>query len=449
VKNSEQLQPLLGQEYTAHYEYKNLTSYVDHFCGCYGGVASLLLTIETYNHQFAIGRTGGDFLGQYLVAPYNDTVIYACYALLNRSFTQGIHDVEGFTVPNFAPFAFDVLKVFEVPYIHSNYDMLMQRAASFHGSIEAEGGLIEVERNIEIVFKIPLNTEVDLPDTLIPGESLDTILNTILDSSGSNLTIDYYFNLSADFSVFFSDYHFETIFENQIFIDFSDPIIQFVCEELIFGGNYEFSVNLLSGMLTIDIDFTPQLLGQILNCNITIHLDEILKWYFPTFDWLINLFFEDIYFKINPIVNGYLTGDVKLGNSINSLNWDSTTKSFNLNLDVPELSYDDSISLDLTNLEYGINFQVDWLVGYETGWVLSWFFGSGDEYYLTTWPNLNLYLVPIEGTIGLKSWFAGDAYWMSSEVVPDIYPSISSYNILLIVAVIGILTGIVLRKRNC
>jgi len=448
IQNSQQLQPLLGQEYVAHYEYKNLTSYTEYFSGCYGGVISLLLTIETYNHQFAIGRTGGDFLGQYYIAPYNDIIIYNCYALLNRSFTQGVHDVEGFTVPNFAPFAYDVLKVFEAPYIHSNYDVLMQRAASFQGSIEAEGGLIKVERNLEIVFKIPLNTDIDLPDTLIPGESLDTILNTILDSSKANLTIDYYFNISADINVFFSDYHFETILENQIFIDFSNPIIQFICEELILGGNYEFSAEILGGMLTIDTAITPQLLGQILNCNLTLHLDEILKWYFPTFGSFIDLFFEDIYLKINPIISGYLTGDVKLGNSINSLNWDSTTESFILNLDIPELSFGDSVSLDLTNLEYGINFQVDWIAGYETGWGISWLFGSGDDYHLATWPNLNLDLVPIEGTIGLKSWIAGETSWISSESVPDSNPSISSYNIFLILAVIGILSGIVLRKRD-
>ncbi|MFW9973065.1 MAG: hypothetical protein ACFFDF_22975, partial [Candidatus Odinarchaeota archaeon] len=55
VTNSPELQPLLGQQYEAHYEYKNLSAYTEHFCGCYGGVASLILTIETYNHQFAIG----------------------------------------------------------------------------------------------------------------------------------------------------------------------------------------------------------------------------------------------------------------------------------------------------------------------------------------------------------------------------------------------------------
>jgi len=447
VNNSPELQPLLGQQYEAHYEYKNLTSYTNHFSSCYGGVASLLLTIETYNHQFAIGKTGGDILGQYYINPFNDTIIYTCYALLNRSFTQGVHDVEGFIVPNYAPFAYDILRVFEIPYIHSNYDMLMQRAALFHGSIEAEGGIIKIERNVEIKIEIPLNTNIDLPDTLIPGESLDSILDTILDSSKANLTIDYYFNISADMNVFFSDYHLEAIFENQIFIDFSNPIVQLICEELRLGESYEFSVDILGGMLTIDTAFTPQLLGQILNCNITLHINEILKWYFPSFSWLIDLFFEDIYLKINPIISGYLAGDITLGNSINSLNWDSAAKNFNLNLDIPELSYGNTLSLDLTNFQYGINFQVDWIIGYETGWGISWLFGEGDEYRLTNWPNLSFDLTPIEGTIGLKTWSAGENSWISTETKREGDPVISSYNIIFILGVISIVSGILLKKK--
>jgi len=88
------------------------------------------------------------------------------------------------------------------------------------------------------------------------------------------------------------------------------------------------------------------------------------------------------------------------------------------------------------------------MLGYETGWGISWLFGSGDEYHLATWPNLNLDLVPIEGTVGLKSWIAGETSWMSSESVPDNNPTISSYNVFLLVVVIGILSGIVLRKRD-
>src|SRR6056297_3129059 len=104
VENSEDLKPLLGETYTAHYQYKNLTQYTGDFCSCYGGVASLILTVETYNHQFAMGDTadhssGSGYLGQYYIDPYTDDVIYDCYSQLNYSFTEGVHLINGYTVP--------------------------------------------------------------------------------------------------------------------------------------------------------------------------------------------------------------------------------------------------------------------------------------------------------------------------------------------------------------
>lgn len=447
VNNSQELQPLLGRQYEAHYEYKNLSAYTDHFCGCYGGVPSLILTLETYNHQFAVGRTSGDILGQYYINPYNDTIIYACYALLNLSFTQGIHDVEGFTIPNYAPFAYDVLQVFEAPYIHSNYDSLMEKAASFQGSIVADGGFIKVERNVEITLEIPLQTSIDLPDTLIPGDNLISVLGTIIDTSATILTIDYYFNISADYEIFFSEQNFETILENRIVIDFSDPIIQLMCDELRLGDSTIFTLELLSGMLSIDAAFTPQLLGEILNCNITLHIDEILKWAFPSFSWLIDLFFDDIYFKINPIISGNISGDIKLGNAIQPLTWNSLTEDFDINLTIPDLSYGDSLTLELIDFIYDINFQVGWILGYDTGWGISWLFGSGDDFLLTTWPDLNYDIVSLERSLNITSWKAGNNVWISDNGGDE--PIITGYPLfLLLLAGLFITTYIIKRVKN-
>ena len=429
VQNSQELQPLLGKQYEAHYEYKNLSSYTEHFCGCYGGVPSILLTIETYNHQFALGRAGDDFLGQYYIAPYNDSIIYSCYALINRSFTQGVHDVEGFTVPNYAPFAYDVLKVFEVPYIHSNYDLLMQKAALFQGSMEADGGFINVERNIGITLEFPLTTNIDLPDNLLPGESLISILETIIDYSVAILTIDYYFNISADYSVFFVEHSFETIFENRVVINFSDPIVNLLCDTLKLGETSYFAINLLNEMLVIETAFTPQLIGEILNCNLTLHLDEILKWYYPSWSWLIDLFFDDLYIKVNPVISGYIEGVINLGNSNNILNWDTTTKNFNIDLNIPELSYGDQLSLELSNFKYSIDFSINWIVGYHLGWGISWLFGENKEYTLIKWPNLNLDLESLNGTIALKTWNAGENEWLTQETPENDNLFIAGYSL--------------------
>ncbi len=462
VNNSQELQPLLGTNYTAYYEYKNLTAYIEHFSVCYGGVASLILTIETYNHQFAIGRTGdySGILGQYYIDPYNDTIIYNCYGQLNKSFTLGTHEINGEDIPNYAPFAYDVIQVFEVPYIHSNYDFLMQKAASFQGSIEADGGFIKVDRSVNITYIIPLETNLELPDTLATGDNLTTLLETSLVDSNAILTIDYYFKISANYSVFFVDHYFETEFNNSIVIDFSDPVIQLLCKVLEFVENFQFSIDLVEPYVSIDIILTPQLLGEILNCNITIHIDEILKLIFPEYGWIVGIFFEDIYFKINPIISGYLACDIKLGDFNKTIYWDMTTKNFNIDLEIPDLTYGDNLSLELTNFRYGINFQIGWYIGFEMSWLVKFVFGDIHyEHFFGTWPNSNYDLFPIEGNITLKSWDAYATKWGTTTdggVASiggggggggDGEETIPGYNFFILIGTISIISIILIKKQ--
>ncbi len=411
ISNSIELQTLLGERYTANYEYKNLDIYTSSLCGCYGGVISMMLTIETYNHQFAVGNTGGDILGQYEIAPFTDSIIYNCYGLLNLSFTQGVHEINNEIIPKYAPFAYDILNVFEVPYIHSNYADLMQQAAQFQGNIQSGGGFINVDKNITVTIDIPIQTTVDLPDILTPEDSLITILESLLDTSSTILTIEYFFNITADYDLWFIHYNFHTIIQNKIVIDFSNPIIQLLNDFISFVDDIEYSISLLSGMLTIESNFTPQLLGEILNCNITVHIDEILKYYYPPLGYILKFFFDDIYFKINPVISGYIDSDVYLGDSIQTLHWDTTTKNFNLDLDIPDTSYGSSLSLTLDNFRYGLNFQVGWIIGYDTSYFISWLFGDGDEYLLGIWPDLSYDMTALNEGIILNTWEASNGLW--------------------------------------
>ena len=413
VNNTPELQPLLGENYQASYEYKNLSIYTEDFSSCYGGVASLMLTIETYNHQFGIGDTG-NILGQYYIAEYNDSVIYNCYALLNRSFSEGVHEINGENVPFYAPFAYDVLQVFTAPYIHSNYAHLMERAAEFNGDIEAEGGIIQVDRNITLTLDIPILSDISLPDLLDPGTNLTTLLESILDEANSVLTIDYYFNISADLEIWFLEYHFETIFENTIEINFSNPIIHLLCNLLGFQDEFSNSIDFFGGMMSIETLFTPQVIDQILNCNITVHINEILKYFFPKFGIILDIFFDDIFFKINPVLSGYISADISLGNSKNQLLWDSATENFNVDLEIPDFNYGDTLPLIINNIRYGLNFQVRWWLGYDTSSLISWLFGEGNDYLLTVWPDINFDLACLEGSQTLVTYEQGDTAWVAS-----------------------------------
>ncbi len=428
---SEELQPLLGETYNISYFKRNLSEYSDQLAGAFGGVPTLMLTINTSYHQLALGRVTSldiwseeaEILGQLtdspkdlipistVKVPLTNSNIYVFYDRLNLSLTQGFHTFEGEEVPNFAPFTYDVLQVFTEPYIHSSYDFIMQNAINHKDDTESKGGFLNVQRSVNLTYTVPLKTNVDLPNILTPGQNLTAILETLLDEDNAILTIDYMFNITANYSLFFiGEQYFETVIQNQIVIDFSNPIVQLANDYIEFLLDKTFSAD-IGSYVTIDVLLTPQLIGEIVNCNITVHLIEILKYLWPSAGAVLKFFFDDIYLKINPILSGYLDADVKLGNSSQSISWDTDDKDFNLDLKIPDLSYGDNLTLELENFTYGINFLIDWYVGYDSSWFLKLFIGDGDEYLLGQYPNVNIDLAPLQSDVKLRTWLAGTSTW--------------------------------------
>ncbi|GAH33416.1 unnamed protein product, partial [marine sediment metagenome] len=113
----------------------------------------------------------------------------------------------------------------------------------------------------------------------------------------------------------------------------------------------------------------------------------------------------------NPIISGYISAKVKLGNSSQSIYWDAVTENFNIDLKIPDLSYGDNLSLEIINFTYGINFIVDWYLGYVPTWLFKFVIGEGDEFHLIQYPNINFDLAPILGNITLNTWNAYTNTW--------------------------------------
>ena len=64
-------------------------------------------------------------------------------------------------------------------------------------------------------------------------------------------------------------------------INFSDSIIQYLCQQLKLNESSEFELNFFGEVLSIEAAITPRILGEITNFNITFYIDEILKYFFP------------------------------------------------------------------------------------------------------------------------------------------------------------------------
>lgn len=424
IYNTPDLRPLLGDSYNANYTYENLTQYLSQdngYCSCYGGVASIILTVATCYHQFALGETSGSTaLGQYNINAFNDTMIRRTYDLLNETFTGGVHTVNGEIVPKYSPFAYDVEQVFTAPYIHNNFDHLMQEADNLQQSDESGGVSINIQHSINVSIQIPIDMNTTIPTTMNPGDQFQTTLNTHILTDETVIKVDYFFNITANVNLFFLQDSFSSIIQNQLIINFSDPVLNMIIQTLGLNDEQKFSLPLLSNMLTVEGVFDPHILGQILNCNFTFHINKILDNFIPEYSGLTDLIFKDIYIKVNPVINGNFTADLKLGTATKSVEWDSTYGHFPVTMTVPSGSNGDNLLFDLTNFLYGLNLNVNWWAGVQFGDLISWAIPDFNA-LLGTWPQASTTL-PFSGSLSLESYSYHNNQWIASTVSPKSIP---------------------------
>ncbi|MHA1585455.1 MAG: hypothetical protein ACTSVU_06570 [Promethearchaeota archaeon] len=451
VYNSEDLRPLLGEKYNATYKYRNLTEFLGDYVGCYGGVPSLLLTVETYNHQFAIGNTGGDMLGQYYIEPFTDDLIRLCYLLVNDSFSSGVHDVNGESCPLYAPFAYDVKNVFEIPYIHSNFEKLMIQAVQLQGCEGAKGGNIKIDKNLGVKIEVPCSAEMELPATLTPGEKLQSQIDAIIETDATIITLNVFLNISISYDIIFYTGVFESVFNQTFVIDFADPVFDVLLDALDLGDDSVSGAGSLIGdMLDVEYEFTPQAIGQIFNTTFNFHIDEIVKQFVPSASVVVDLLFEDFCLKVNPILDGYLTSDMCFGEQTMDLVFDEATETFSTDFTIPELSNDKNLSLYMDSFTYGLDFKTNWAMDIQFSSLLEQILPS-QTYYLGTFPVVNTE-IPLSGTVELPletySPYQTDSVWIRSDIVPPTPGSIMGFDMWIIFSSSIVFAGMISMKLN-
>ena len=219
-------------------------------------------------------------------------------------------------------------------------------------------------------------------------------------------------------------------------IDFSDPVIQMLGEAMSMGESEddeeaeESLFEFLGGMITIESAFTPQLIGDILNANITFHINEILNHYLPQISWLIDTLFDDIYFKINPVLSAYVEADLKLNEQlIQVVRFDQPTASFEFSVSVPEVTADSTLALKMDNFVYGLNFRVNWIVGIDFADFINWMIMDDVEMNLATWPSIDVEITPLGGSVELCRYQPNSTttkWILVGKVDPDISSTTSS-----------------------
>ena len=422
-----ELQPLLGESRTMEYEIKNVSEVYDsgyeNFTIGNMGLPTAQLTVETSYHSFDLGDAsvlvGGEEYGQnYTVNYMTDNIIKDLYGSLNRSFHEGL--LETYQTPKYSPFSFDLCQPFESPYIINNFPTLLTDASAFNGAKERNLFGLEIEKNIDISMSIPYSASMDFPERLTPGTPYSSEVSLTLNSDSASISVDYFVNIYANYSLWFFEKEINLTLENTITLDFGR-------NTLTFG---DFSIDLedsstigtdLSNFVEFTITGNLQLVGTILESEIKIKLNEILKNYLPQFSILVDMFFEELNFLIKPELSGSIDFGLYLDNDGYDLNILNTSSQLIPIEYTPRaiINPDDRLDLILKNFEYQTQFSVDW--GLQVIWptvVSSLLQVDSWNKELGTWPDFEMEIYQSTSEFVLLTYNASaESDWIREDVI--------------------------------
>lgn len=287
----------------------------------------------------------------------------------------------------------------------------MNNINAYNDAKNYEGGLITLDKNVNITLIIPITTEMNAPESIAAGDITNTSLSFTLHSERALLIIDYYINVSIHVDLFFWEEIFNSIFKNHIVINFSNPIIGFITDLVNFNDNV-ISFPLIDNYIDVTAHLTPQILGTILNATVNIHINEIIKSILPTHSYLVDLFVDDLALVLNPVIIGYMDMDLYSGTNLikSNLRLISTTHSEPISFATPQ-KISESFQISLKNLRYGTNFQMDWTIEADWAIIPSLIF-SDIEYNFLTWPNMDIDLSTGTSKCTTANYTYIDGYWV-------------------------------------
>ncbi|GAB4310145.1 MAG: hypothetical protein Kow0069_10100 [Promethearchaeota archaeon] len=414
VEFSEQLWPLLGRNRTMKVTVTHISSAWDPGVEKWGwfewGMPTFQATIDTSYHQFDLGDAGGtdpmDMNRNYPVLELTDEVIKSAYETLDTSFSGGVHELDGYYTPNYAPFSWDVSQPFKFPYLFNNYEKLAIDINAYYDAKERKSLELNVDKKVDVVIDVPCHVGLELPQSAAPGEATGGNLNLTLDESKAMVTIIVWYQVKLTVNSFYWSHTFTTTINETITINLGTNEITFLGQTIRADYNdedpFSWESELLGGYCSIQGTLNPKLVGTILDATFSVHISEIIKALVgPTYEWIVDFVVDDLALNINPVVTGYVKFDLSLGgSSVAEDIWLTSTETIMpVSFTMPEASTS-PIHFAFEDLRYGVNFAVDWTISLEWATIPS-FFLEDQEWYLGTWPNVDVDLA--EGTASLTS----------------------------------------------
>lgn len=406
VNFNHDIAPLIGDSNQLEFTIKSINEIFDGMLQNWvygvGGFDVPVITVETSYHSFDYGDSDGginwDF--DYAVDNLTDSTIFTWFERLNISFYGGTHSVDFQETPYYSPFCYDIMNPFQRPYISNNFDKLLADINAFNNAKESKSFSYELYSDIKATLNVPVDATITTPNSVGANETFKPNVTVNINAEHATLTVDYTLGFSVDVDWCFWEGSYDFIKNGTIFIDFSNPILQLIGTYVKNSAGFQVSYSPTS-YIQIDMDFTPQLLGPILNVTVRFKVLELLYNYLPQLRVLM-LFIEGFDFIINPILEGVLNMDSWATGAPHTHHTFSTLSlSFSPTITTP--TDHSGVSIWLGNFSYGWRFYADWRLEIDFTSLLEIFFN--DIYYnVFTFPDLNIILFPFGTDLSLCTY---------------------------------------------
>lgn len=406
---SEALTPLLGTQAKFNYDIHSIENILGNSDNYVNGstefpniISPILMVTDSYHNMQAeyIAFDNTEIGFSPTLTPFSKELIVSNYELLNESFNSPLNDYSwnNYEVPENLSLTLDMLQnPLKFPFIADCFENVthQNRFARDGPSIDFYGN---TQLNTTLI--IPGTLYMEYPSILEPGNSDNVSIWVDMDGNNVRVVFDYLINLNASLEMWYIKENMTFNYDGQVEIKIPLDTISSLQRMTGFNGAsdlYDFGDYLSIESLYVN----TTLLGVIANASVSVHLFDIIRdlviLFKPELKPLFTIaeyFVKDIDLLLVPEITGQIVGEIETSNSgvatlsASSFRLNKENTPINIMISVIEPPAEQQFTIDITSINYAINFTNDWSLRFIPGKFLDYFEIEEFSIPLATYPNL-------------------------------------------------------------
>ena len=472
--SSDELAPLIGDNYSAAYKYFNITERPDAFRLALSGIRTMNLLVQTSFHNFQEGPPGvfdivsSEMGFNYTINEFNDTIIRKFFRRHYTAFEQGLWFISavGIETPKVHPFTFDIVNPFKFPYLTNGYPNVVDDIAAFQ---KANKSWVNYEYEIDLTLALLLKARYTItsPDEVSPGDEFDATISVEILDDQTEIALLYDLYVNGSIQALFFDRNFLLDQEGKVSVNIPVRTMRLILTLLGYQPYQKSGLNLdKSGYLTLDnFQLSTNLLGDILTGNMSLHIWDLIKGelphYFPITAsplHLIDYFMEAIDINLGAVFSGFVNGTIRTDKTSlatsgkTSFKFDGTTMSTTTHIVTSsDVTDTDTFQIVLDDLLFAYQFLADWSLDIDFGTILSLIAPqyATMHFNIGTFPNVGFSsddsLIESQSTVSKTTTITMDATSPSPNTSPNAI-SLPAVTLILFLAISLIITRNKIKK---